>query len=102
MIADLHSDEDLAALHTLTRETTRTVLGDDACRYPFGLPHLTTAYAHGEADSDQAQRILRRVRPGHAPLPVTAVHLVDVTATTVGSTTTITWEPLRTISLRRP
>nr|BFD88380.1 hypothetical protein StreXyl84_77810 [Streptomyces sp. Xyl84] len=99
VIADLHPDEDLDALHRLARSATRAVLGEDAWRYPFGVPHLTTAYAHGEADSDQAQRLLRRVRPGHAPLWVTAVDLVDVTATTTASGKTITWELVERIPL---
>ncbi|MFB7598360.1 2'-5' RNA ligase family protein [Streptomyces sp. NPDC056160] len=103
VIADLHPDEDLSALHRIARSATRAVLGEDACQYPFGVPHLTTAYAHGEADSDQAQRLLRRVRPGHAPLWVTAVDLVDVTATTSATASaggkTITWELVERIPL---
>ncbi|MEW2298145.1 2'-5' RNA ligase family protein [Streptomyces sp. NPDC006743] len=99
VIADLHPDEDLSTLHRLARSATRAVLGDDACRYPFGVPHLTTAYAHGEADSDQAQRLLRRVRPGHAPLWVTAVDLVDVTATASAGGKAITWEVVERIPL---
>ncbi|MEW2297516.1 2'-5' RNA ligase family protein [Streptomyces sp. NPDC006743] len=99
VIADLHPDEDLSTLHQLARSATRAVLGDGACRYPVGVPHLTTAYAHGEADSDQAQRLLRRVRPGHAPLWVTAVDLVDVTATASAGGKAITWEPVERIPL---
>ncbi|MEU7647291.1 hypothetical protein [Streptomyces huasconensis] len=34
------------------------------------MQHLTISYAHAEADSDQAQRCLRRVQLGHAPLHV--------------------------------
>jgi len=50
-----------------------------------------------EASSDDAQRILRRVRPSHAPLHVTEVQLVDVTADSAAKT--ITWERLATIPL---
>ncbi|MFJ9818622.1 hypothetical protein ACIRU3_25860 [Streptomyces sp. NPDC101151] len=92
MVAGLRPDEDLDGLHTLIRGVTRAVLGDDACRYPPVIPHLTTAYAHGEADSDQAQRILRRVRPGHADLTVDAVHWVDARANPTGKA--ITWDHL--------
>jgi hypothetical protein len=54
---------------------------------------------HAEADSDAAQRILRRVRPSHAPLHIDAVHLVDVTAQTGTSSKTVTWDRLATVSL---
>ncbi|NUK23915.1 hypothetical protein [Streptomyces lunaelactis] len=97
MIADLHPDEQLAALHYTVREAIRTVRGDDAVRYPWGLQHLTISYAREEASSDDAQRILRRVRPSHAPLHVTEVQLVDVTADS--NAKTITWERLATIPL---
>jgi hypothetical protein len=49
------------------------------------------------AQSDDAQRILRRVRPSHAPLHVDAVHLVDVTADS--NAKTITWKHLAAIPL---
>lgn len=97
VIADLHPDEQLAALHHTVREAIRTVRGDDAVRYPWGLQHLTISYARGEASSDDAQRILRRVRPSHAPLHVTEVQLVDVTADSTAKT--ITWDRLTTIAL---
>ncbi|WP_274036231.1 hypothetical protein [Streptomyces sp. MMBL 11-1] len=97
MIADLHPDDQLAALHRAAREAIRTVRGDDAVRYPWGLQHLTISYARGEASSDDAQRILRRVRPSHAPLHVTEVQLVDVTADSTSKT--ITWEQLAAIPL---
>ncbi len=58
-----------------------------------------TLPSHAEADSDAAQRILRRVRPSHAPLHINAVHLVDVTAQTGEQSKTVTWERLATIPL---
>ncbi|MET9779331.1 2'-5' RNA ligase family protein [Streptomyces sp. NPDC006367] len=97
VIADLHPDDQIAALHRAVREAIRTVRGDDAVRYPWGLQHLTISYAREEASSDDAQRILRRVRPSHAPLHVTEVQLVDVTADSTAKT--ITWEQLATIPL---
>jgi hypothetical protein len=92
VIADLHPDQELAALHAAARDGIRAALGDDACRYAWGLQHLTTAYASAEADSDAAQRILRRIRPSHAPLHIDSIELVDVTADTEAKT--ITWEPV--------
>jgi hypothetical protein len=58
--------------------------------------HLTLP-SHEEASSDDAQRILRRVRPSHPPLHVTEVQLVDVTADSTAKR--ITWERLATIPL---
>ncbi|MGW3240308.1 2'-5' RNA ligase family protein [Streptomyces olivaceus] len=97
VIADLHPDDDLAALHRAVRGAIRAVRGDEAVRYPWGLQRLTISYAREEASSDDAQRILRRVRPSHAPLHVTEVHLVDVTADSTAKA--ITWELLATIPL---
>ncbi|MER6086752.1 2'-5' RNA ligase family protein [Streptomyces bluensis] len=96
-IADTHPDHQLAALHAAARDATRATLGDAACQYEFGIQHLTTAYAYAEADSDAAQRLLRRVRPSHAPLHINAVHLVDVTADPQAKT--ITWEDLTRVPL---
>jgi hypothetical protein len=96
-VADLSPDGPLTALHQAVRETIRTVRGADATRYPWSTQHLTIAYANGEADSDQAQRLLRRVRPGHAPLHISAIHLVDVAADAEAKT--ITWQNVATIPL---
>ncbi|MFD5752655.1 hypothetical protein [Streptomyces sp. NPDC127033] len=96
-IADTHPDHQLAALHTVARDSTRATLGDDARQYEFGIQHLTTAYAYAEADSDAAQRLLRRVRTSHAPLEVNAIHLVDVTADPPAKT--INWEEVMRIPL---
>lgn len=38
VIADLHPDEDLGALHRIARSATRVVLREGACRCPFGVP----------------------------------------------------------------
>ncbi|WP_405097985.1 hypothetical protein [Micromonospora sp. NBC_01412] len=57
------------------------------------MQHLTLAHANGEpGPTDQVQRLLRRVRPSHAPLHLDAVHLVDATADPDAKT--ITWEHL--------
>ncbi|QKW06928.1 hypothetical protein HUT18_11520 [Streptomyces sp. NA04227] len=99
VIGDLHPDEEIAALHTAVRSTIRSVCGEAATRYLWGVQHLTAAYAYDHADSDAAQRLLRRVRPSHAHLHISAVHLVDVTATTTEQSKTITWEHLAEIPL---
>lgn len=46
VIADLHPDDKLAALHRTVREAIRTVRGDDSVRYPWGVQHLTISYAN--------------------------------------------------------
>ncbi|ATL32769.1 hypothetical protein KY5_7751c [Streptomyces formicae] len=97
VIADLHPDDGIVALHRAVREAIRAVRGDEAVRYPWGVQHLTVAYASGAVSSDDAQRLLRRVRPSHASLHVTEVQLVDVTANSPAKT--ITWERLATIPL---
>lgn len=99
VIADLSPDQQLAALHASVRDGIRAALGEDACHYSWGVQHLTTAYAHASADSDAAQRILRRIRPSHAPLLISAIHLVDVSACATGNARSITWENLTTIRL---
>ncbi|WP_371665806.1 2'-5' RNA ligase family protein [Streptomyces sp. NBC_01241] len=98
VIADVHPDEPLNDLHTTVRAAIQTVRGPDATGYPAKVPHLTLGYAAEECDSDQVQRKLRNgVRPGHAPMGVDAVHLVDVTADAQAKT--ITWDHVATIPL---
>lgn len=53
------------------------------------IEHFTIAYARSGADSDQVQRLLRRVGPRHAPLPISAFGLEDLTPDS--SEKTITW-----------
>ncbi|MFI1189327.1 2'-5' RNA ligase family protein [Streptomyces californicus] len=98
VIADVHPDEPLNELHTTVRAAIQAVRGPGATGYPTKVPHLTLAYAAEECDSDQVQRKLRNeVRPGHAPMRVDAVHLVDVTADAQAKT--ITWDQVATIPL---
>jgi 2'-5' RNA ligase len=98
VIADVHPDEPLDDLHTTVRAAIQTVRGPNATGYPTKVPHFTLGYAAEECDSDQVQRKLRnKVRPGHAPMRVDAVHLVDVTADAQAKT--ITWDHVATIPL---
>ncbi|WP_329155889.1 2'-5' RNA ligase family protein (plasmid) [Streptomyces sp. NBC_01456] len=98
VIADIHPDGPLNVLHSTVRAAIQAVRGPDATGYPTKVPHLTIGYAADECDSDQVQRKLRNdVRPGHAPMRVDAVHLVDVTADTQAKT--ITWDHVATIPL---
>jgi hypothetical protein len=97
VIADLHPDDRLTALHHVVRDAIRDTRGEQAVRYPWGVQHLTIGYARQEASCDDAQRILRRIRPGHTRLHIDAVHLVDVTAD--GEAKTITWKDLAAIPL---
>lgn len=97
VIADLHPDGPLGRLHQRVRSAIGSVCGDDATRYGWGVQHMTVAYANGEADSDAAQRLLRRVRPSHADFRIDRVHLVDVTADLAAKT--VTWSTVATIPL---
>ncbi|NIY65563.1 2'-5' RNA ligase family protein [Streptomyces malaysiensis] len=98
VIADVHPDEPLNELHTTVRAAIQAVRGTHSTGYPTKVPHLTIGYASQECDSDQVQRKLRNgVRPGHAPMLVAAVHLVDVSADAQAKT--ITWDHVATIPL---
>lgn len=96
-ICDLAPDDGIVDLHQRVRSVIRQVCGPQACKYEWGIQHLTVGYAYAEADSDQAQRLLRRVRPSHAPLHIDEVHLVDVRAD--HGAREITWEHLARIPL---
>jgi hypothetical protein len=63
VICDLSPDDGIADLHRRVRSVLRAVRGPQACQYEWGVQNLTIGFAHGEADSDEAQRRLRRVRP---------------------------------------
>ncbi|MET7487734.1 tetratricopeptide repeat protein [Streptomyces sp. NPDC005538] len=97
-IYDLSAAGPLVEVGRQVREVVDEVFGPDAGAYDTGVLHLTHAYATGEADSDQVQRKLRRVEPGHAPLAIEAVYLVNVRADNRNKT--ITWgQPLAQIPL---
>jgi hypothetical protein len=100
VICDLSPDDGIADLHRRVRSVFRAVRGEVACQYEWGVQHLTIGYAHGEADSDEAQRRLRRVRPSHAPLHIDEVHLVDVRADQ--EKRRITWERVARVPLGPP
>jgi hypothetical protein len=97
IVFDLGPDEPLNALRDAVTAAIEDVRGADATEYSTGVLHLTEAYASAEADSDQIQRRLRRVRPSHAPVYIDAVELVDVAADQERKT--ITWKSLARIPL---
>ncbi|MGH3164606.1 MAG: 2'-5' RNA ligase family protein [Trebonia sp.] len=79
ILLDLHPDDRLDALHHTVRAAVHEVRGARSTSYPVLPCHLTVGYAAAEADSDAVQSKLRRgVRPGHAPLRIGSVHLVEV------------------------
>jgi hypothetical protein len=100
IIFDLGPDEPLNELRTAATRAFEVVLGTEATSYETGVLHLTESYATAEVDLDhyhQIHRRVRRVRPGHAPLRIDTVALVDVTANDAEKT--ITWEHLSTVPL---
>ncbi|WP_331733003.1 tetratricopeptide repeat protein (plasmid) [Streptomyces sp. NBC_00015] len=95
---DLSAAGALVEVGRRVRTVVEAVFGPDAGAFDTGVLHLTHAYATREADSDQVQRKLRHVEPGHAPLAIDAVHLVNVRADNQNKT--ITWgQPLARIPL---
>jgi len=84
LVFDLHPDDQLAAVI----RAVRAAIGPHAAAYDVGVPHMTLAYATGDADSGEIQRRLRRARPSHAPMTIDAVHLLDVA---VHAETAFTW-----------
>ncbi|ONK13195.1 2'-5' RNA ligase family protein [Streptomyces sp. MP131-18] len=100
VLLDLSPDDEVDTLHYRVREAVHNVRGADATNYRVLPAHLTLAYAHEEADSDLLQSRLRRVRPSHAPLTISAVHLVAVQPD--HRTKQILWLPLAEIPLAEP
>lgn len=80
LIYDVHPDDQLAELHDAVHSVVERVRGPEATRYDTGVLHLSLAYANNDADSDEIQRKLRRVRPSHATMTIGSVHLLDVAA----------------------
>ncbi len=78
VILDLSPDKPFREIHERTRAAICDVLGPGSLDYDAFPAHLALAYATGHADSDFLQSALRRVRPSHAPVTISAVHVVDV------------------------
>ncbi|HEY3690465.1 MAG TPA: hypothetical protein VGL46_09195 [Pseudonocardiaceae bacterium] len=78
-ILDLADDAAFDNLIERARKVVTAVCGPEAAGFDTRPAHMTLAYAHGEQDTGQVARALRRgVRPSHAPMTVDAVHLVEV------------------------
>jgi hypothetical protein len=65
IIFDLGADQRLADLRRHVSTAIETVPGPEATSYGHLNAHLTMSYARADADPDQMQRWLRRVRPSH-------------------------------------
>jgi hypothetical protein len=79
ILLDLHPDDQLDALHHAVRTAVHEVRGASSTDYPVLPCHLSLGYAQSDCDSDTVQsQLQRKVRPGHAPLWIRAVHLVEV------------------------
>lgn len=80
-VADTDDGQDDALFDNLVDEVRRAVTavcGPEAVTFDTRPAHMAFAYAADTHNSDPVQRLLRRVRPSHAPLTVAAVHLVEV------------------------
>ncbi|WP_214104813.1 2'-5' RNA ligase family protein [Acrocarpospora catenulata] len=78
VLLDAHPDDGVTALRERVRAAVRETRGPAAVQNDEGRPHMSLAYAYAEADSGALQSTLRRVSPSHAPLTISAVHLLDV------------------------
>lgn len=94
---DVHPDDRIGQLGRRVHDVIGRVRGAGALRYNGGIPHMSIAYANGEADNADIQRDLRRVRPSHARMDIAAVQLVDVSVDAAAKT--VTWSPIATIPL---
>ena len=94
---DTSPDEQIGRLGEAVHSVIGRVRGQAALGYKAGIPHMTIGYANGEADNADVQRVLRQVRPSHAPMRIRSVELVDVAVDATAKT--VTWSPIATIPL---
>ncbi|QKW23908.1 hypothetical protein HUT16_36690 [Kitasatospora sp. NA04385] len=78
VLIDLHPDGELAALQRRVRAAIHSVRGPGSTGYRLGVLHLSAGYAAADTDTDPLTVLLHRVRPGHAPLTLRQVALVEV------------------------
>lgn len=78
LIFDVHPDGQLAKLHDAVESVIERLRGPEAIRYDTGVLHLTLAYANGDADGEDIQRKLRRVRPNHAMMTIKCESLTQM------------------------
>ncbi|MER7844280.1 2'-5' RNA ligase family protein [Kitasatospora sp. NPDC096077] len=75
---DLHPDHRLADLQHRVRAAIHRVCGPDSTAYPLGVLHMTAGYAAADLDTDELAQVVHRVRPGHAPVTVRRIELIEV------------------------
>ncbi|WP_157845576.1 2'-5' RNA ligase family protein [Kitasatospora phosalacinea] len=108
VLIDLHPDGELADLQRRVRAAIHAVRGPDSTGYRLGVIHLSAGYAAADTDTDPLTVLLHRVRPGHAPLTLRRVALVEVfwhrAETPVGGASgwTIDWTVLDQVLLGPP
>ncbi|GAA0393479.1 hypothetical protein Acor_81560 [Acrocarpospora corrugata] len=101
VLLDMWPDDGLVTVRKAVSAALREVRGKAAVRRSGGRPHLSLGYAGGSADSDPLQSALRKITPGHAPIAITRLHLVNVLFTERPAGWEIAWESIAVIPLGR-
>ncbi|WP_380283005.1 2'-5' RNA ligase family protein [Kitasatospora purpeofusca] len=99
-------DQGLLALRERVRDAIRRTRGPGALLHNGGRPHISLGYAWSEASSEALQTALRQVSPGHAPLRIHEVQLLDVRfrlhpRPDDETAWQLSWSPVATIPLTR-
>ncbi|MFE6866221.1 2'-5' RNA ligase family protein [Kitasatospora sp. NPDC057692] len=77
-VLHLSPDHLLLDLRERVRDAIRRTRGPGALLHDGGRPHISLGYAWSEASSEDLRTALRRLSPGHAPVRVREVQLLDV------------------------
>ena len=85
----VYPDDQLADPHGAVRDRTCPRARSNPQRHRRVPPH--PGLRHGDADSDEIQRKLRRARRSYAMMSIRSVYLLDATADPDAKT--ITWAP---------
>ncbi|MER5349344.1 2'-5' RNA ligase family protein [Kitasatospora sp. NPDC002551] len=106
--AVLHLDPEQAVLdlRERVRDAIRRTRGPGALLHDGGRPHISLGYAWAEASSDALRTALRRIVPGHTPVRIRDVRLLDVRFRQQprpgdASAWEISWTPVATVPLTR-
>ncbi|MFB7469934.1 2'-5' RNA ligase family protein [Kitasatospora sp. NPDC056184] len=68
----------LLDLRERVRDAIRRTRGPGALLHDGGRPHISLGYAWSEASSEDLRTALRHISPGHAPVRIREVQLLDV------------------------
>jgi hypothetical protein len=78
IMCDVHADKPFSAMAERVRAVVADICGPDSIRHDSRPAHMMLSYSHGDQDGDPLQRLLRRLRPGLAPMTVDTIVLAEV------------------------